>query len=615
MPFRLAVLAVLFAGWGRSATGSLAIVNAATYVAQVAPGSIATAFGTNLPTDAGATVMVCTPVGCSAAAVLAASAGQISFVVPDPLPTGNVTVQVASNGTVVATGTVPVTALSPGIFTADNSGTGIFNGQSYDGGRYNAVYSPGPAPIAVAPLSGGAPNILILYGTGWKNAVPANVQVTIGNAAVAPAYVGPSSIPGLDQMNVAIPASVATKDAQLLDVAVSFNFASDSPTGAYQTRAVQFCLAGQGGASACPAPAVRNPSCTEPLPGLAAPYSPHGIFALIFQGANPVPIANYILKQPTVCGADLYVIWNQIDRGNGNYDWSALDNQINQWVQAGKSVNLIVWGVSDARPNNGTPAYVLNDPNYHSVTCQENGLTLTYPVYYSDSYKSSYKDFIRAVLNRYGANRSVGYIRVGLARGGEVFPTCLQEMMTFSGLTSMAQFNMQWENYITEMTALQKTLQTQIVNTSGHAVQLMAAINQYGSPIQLDVLSYEAVNAKFLGFGFGSQGLTGSDIANFAAGRPCSSNWCALFQANPGQTPLELQTIAASDPADAPGGVRSLGVLLPFALSLKTQILEIYVQDLQVAYDPTSPNYAQYSKAYQQVLTQTAGTVGFAAGR
>jgi hypothetical protein len=78
---------------------------------------------------------------------------------------------------------------------------------------------------------------------------------------------------------------------------------------------------------------------------------------------------------------------------------------------------------------------------------------------------------------------------------------------------------------------------------------------------------------------------------------------------------LELQTIAASDPADAPGGVRSLGVLLPFALSLKTQILEIYVQDLQVAYDPTSPNYAQYSKAYQQVLTQTAGTVGFAAGR
>jgi hypothetical protein len=116
----------------------------------------------------------------------------------------------------------------------------------------------------------------------------------------------------------------------------------------------------------------------------------------------------------------------------------------------------------------------------------------------------------------------------------------------------------------------------------------MAAINQYGNPIQHDVLSFEAVHAKSHGFSFGSQGLTGSDIPNDAAGRSCSSEWCALFRANVGQVPLELQTIAASDPANTPGGTGSLGVLLRFALSLNTQILEIYVQDLQVAFDPTS---------------------------
>jgi len=52
-------------------------------------------------------------------------------------------------------------------------------------------------------------------------------------------------------------------------------------------------------------------------------------------------------------------------------------------------------------------------------------------------------------------------------------------------------------------------------------------------------------------------------------------------------------------------------VLLPFALSLHTQVFEVYVQDLQVAYDPTSQYYGQYSKAYQQVYDQVAQSVGY----
>ena len=56
-------------------------------------------------------------------------------------------------------------------------------------------------------------------------------------------------------------------------------------------------------------------------------------------------------------------------------------------------------------------------------------------------------------------------------------------------------------------------------------------------------------------------------------------------------------------------------VLLPFALSLRTQIFEVTIQDLQVAYDPTSPNYAQYGKAYQQVYQQAAETVGYGSAK
>ena len=53
------------------------------------------------------------------------------------------------------------------------------------------------------------------------------------------------------------------------------------------------------------------------------------------------------------------------------------------------------------------------------------GATTPYPVYYVDPFKSYHKTFIQAVLNRYGANPNVGYIRFGLSKGGEASPTCL----------------------------------------------------------------------------------------------------------------------------------------------------------------------------------------------
>ena len=588
---------------------SIAVVNAADYVPQIAPGSIATAFGSNLPADASTAVNVCAP-ACTAATVLAAYPTQVSFLVPEGAPSGTVTVQVTHGGTLVGSGTITTTSLSPAIFTADNSGTGIFNGQSYDQGQYNAVFTLSGG--SVVPRAVVSPNTLILYGTGWKHANPSNVSVAIGGFALAPDYVGPSSYPGLDQLNVQVPATLAGPSPQIVNVAVSFNSAADSTTGVFQTRTVQFCLAGLNGAQSCPASPAPPPSCNEPLPGIAAPYAPHGIFLLEFPGANPAPITNYILKQPAVCGGDLYVVWNKVDSGAGAYDWSSVDIAMAPWIQAGKKVNLIVWGVSDSRPNNGTPAYVMNDPAYQSVTCQENGQTLQYPVYYAGSYKTNYKAFIQAVMNRYGANNNIGYIRFGLARGGEVFPTCLPQMMAFSSVTAISDFNTIWQNYITEMTSLQNSAQSAILSRAGHVAQLMAAINQYGSPVQYSVIAFEAQNAKSLGFGIGSQGLQASDITAFNAGRPCGSDWCHAFQTNFGGVPLELQTIAASDPANAPGGTGSLTALLPFALSLRTQILEVYVQDLQVAYDPTSPNYAQYGQAYRQLFDQTAVVLGYA---
>jgi hypothetical protein len=75
--------------------------------------------------------------------------------------------------------------------------------------------------------------------------------------------------------------------------------------------------------------------------------------------------------------------------------------------------------------------------------------------------------------------------------------------------------------------------------------------------------------------------------------------------------PLEIQTINSSDPANTPGGVGSLTVLLPFASSLGATVFEIYVQDWQVAFDPTSPNYLRYGAGYRKVFNDTAAALGY----
>ena len=603
-----------------AATASVAVVNAATYVSQIAPGSIASAFGTSLPFDSATSVNVCsTPSNCLPAAISAASASQINFLVPSFATANPLLVQVLHSGTVAASGSVRSTNMSPGIFTANNSGSGIFNGQAYDQNLYDPIFTLGPngsiVPKPVSAVSGGSPNILILYGTGFRaTGAFKSVQVTVGGIAVTPNYAGGTVAAGLDQMNITIPAGLAGVNAQLVNVTIAFTGAPASTTGVFAANTVQFCLAGSNPASSCPLPGpAPAATCNQPIPGVAAPYAPHGLFLLEFPGQSVTPsVLKTIMNESTVCGGNIFVIWSEIDSGNGQYNWTTLDSDIAAWTAIGKSVNLIVWGISDSSPNSATPSYVLNDPTLQTVSCADEGTSTvyTYPVPYSAGYQNNYKPFISAVLNRYGSNPSVGYIRFGLSRGGEVFPTCLTQMMTLGGYSTIAQFDTEWESYLTEMTAYQKTIQSSILNSAGFVVQLMAALNQYGTPVQYNVTSFEAQNAATLGFGFGSQGLQLSDIGNYNAGQPCSSDWCSNFVLFAGQVPLELQTIAASDPTNAAAGTGSMTVLLPFALSLRTQIFEVYLQDFQVAYDPSSVNYAMYSQAYQQAFQSTAAIVG-----
>lgn len=132
----LLLLMALMASAAYSQGNPVAVVNAASFQAKwpVAPGGLASAFGTFTGATQGAATQVPLPTAINGvelrvnnvvAPLLFVSATQINFQVPSATPitvtslTQNVNVEVRVGGTVVASGKMSVAPASPAIFVAD----------------------------------------------------------------------------------------------------------------------------------------------------------------------------------------------------------------------------------------------------------------------------------------------------------------------------------------------------------------------------------------------------------------------------------------------------------------------------------------------------------------
>jgi hypothetical protein len=336
------------------------------------------------------------------------------------------------------------------------------------------------------------------------------------------------------------------------------------------------------------------PSCTDSLSSVAVPDGPHGLFAIIFPNVKLQEKAeHFLLHNPIVCGANAYLVWNEIDRGPGanpRYDFSKVEEQIKPWIKAGKEVNLISWATGYGGRRRLTPDYVFKQ--VQSVNCENAGEV---PVFWEKGFVENYRQFMAAIVQHFGNNSSVGYIRFGLGLGGETFPACMYALKN-KGFTPE-----RWTKYIVDMLDYEASLNS--------PKQLMVGINSFGNPKNIEFADAVARRAVRNKIAIGSQGLSIDDARADQSGSPCAVDWCRMFREAAGKVPLELQTVKQSNP-DGGGNVGSMVELLPFALRLRTQIFEIYVQDWLVAYDPSNPDYDRYHKEYQQAYEATAKIVG-----
>jgi uncharacterized protein (TIGR03437 family) len=196
-----------------------------------APGSLVAANGLNLATGfpgpifgllpsifGGASVTIVDAGGNSAFAPLYyVSPNEIGFQVPAGLANGTAKVTISNNG-VTQTTSMLIAAVAPGLFTLN--GSGLASAYAVRASGTSQIVEPvytvtSAGAYAANPInlgSGTDQTFLILYGTGIQAAGTSGVTVTINGGAATVAFAGAQGVsPGLDQVNVQIPASLKGK--------------------------------------------------------------------------------------------------------------------------------------------------------------------------------------------------------------------------------------------------------------------------------------------------------------------------------------------------------------------------------------------------------------------
>lgn len=186
--------------------GHLTMTNSASLRGNATRNSLATISGINLTRGAqGASEAEATARGVRVSIegrtvpVFSFNDSKINIHVPEAAGTGIGAIVVSVGGIVTAAEDVSVTNANPGIFTVPQTGAGEAIALLTSGLRYTK--SPFPSRF------NGQASVVALFGTGWRNSLP--VTVRIGGQAATVEYAGPSGgFPGLDQINVRLPAGI-----------------------------------------------------------------------------------------------------------------------------------------------------------------------------------------------------------------------------------------------------------------------------------------------------------------------------------------------------------------------------------------------------------------------
>ena len=208
------------------------VVNSASYASgPVGPQEIVTLFGPGMAEQTASAPLPLTVLGgisvqitdnaghSQLAPLFAVASTQANILIPPGLAAGPATVTVLHSSTPAVTGSTTIASSAPGLYSMNQDGAGVAAADAFlVTASYQEVNQtvftcnpPAVRSCLATPLSvGGATDTLYveLYGTGIRGA--ASVQCFVAGQSVPVLYAGPvAAYPGLDQINISIPKSLA----------------------------------------------------------------------------------------------------------------------------------------------------------------------------------------------------------------------------------------------------------------------------------------------------------------------------------------------------------------------------------------------------------------------
>ncbi len=206
--------------------GRFNITNSASQTGGATLDSLATIAGSNLThgasgmteADAAQSGIYVTVEGQNAR-VLSFNNSRINIYVPkDTSALGPRSVLVFNADDIVAAEDVTVVNSNPGIFTSTGTGAGQAIALLASDLRYTM------APFDA--LTNGRPSVIVVYGTGWRNALP--MTATVGGVPATVQYSGSAGdFPGLDEVVLVIPSGVTGNAAAVVKSADGKSSRSD----------------------------------------------------------------------------------------------------------------------------------------------------------------------------------------------------------------------------------------------------------------------------------------------------------------------------------------------------------------------------------------------------
>ncbi len=226
--------------------GVVSTVSAASFEGEdFAPEQIVSAFGDNLVETTLSATALPLPTSLSmtslkitdsrgvehTAPLFFVSPSQINFLIPADTAEGLATVTVCNGNEIISIGSIHISSVSPGLFTANADGQGVAAAIALrveaDGSQQfepTSQFDSAQERFVARPLKLASKNqqlYLILFGTGWQSIDARSIQVKLGEEEIPAIFAGrQGQMSGLDQINLLMPHSLRGRGELKLEVIV-----------------------------------------------------------------------------------------------------------------------------------------------------------------------------------------------------------------------------------------------------------------------------------------------------------------------------------------------------------------------------------------------------------